>query len=344
VIRAARLLEFRRRLSEAPASAAGSWSERSGVLLVLEDAEGHVGLGEASPLPGYSSDDLAAAAQTLRALDLRTPHLAAEAPASARAALAAALLDLDARQAGEPAWKRFVNGAPEPLALTQWLPAEPERALAVARRALERGLRSFKVKLEPGSSAGLTLLRALRREHGDRIGLNADANASLGPDELSALLPALRELSLNWLEEPTREPLTASIGIPLALDESLRTRPVDFARARALGVTTLVLKPTTLGGLGPALALARAATAYDIAAIASHTLEGPVGFMAAATLAFALGGQRPHGLGPHAGLVNTRPPALAGERDELVRWTAPGFGVDLDVALAGAELVSEERL
>ena len=348
MIRARRLLEFRRPLAEPMSSAAGTWNERRGLLLVLEDSGGHVGLGEASPLPGYSSDTLEAAREALLALPAGATLLPADASPAAHAALEAAYLDLRARELGQPAWtlqaplEAAAEIAPgDSLGLSQWLPNHRDRALDVARRSVERGVRWFKVKLEPGSGTGLAILVALRAEYGTSVTLSADANCSYRREALQSLLPELRQLSLAWIEEPVSEPLAAPLGIPVALDESLQAGSHDFARARALGVAAVMLKPTTLGGFLAVRRLALAAAEHGIASIASHTLEGPVGYMATATVGLSLGGRFAHGLGPHSGLGGFRPPALHPVRDELVAWREPGFGVALEAALSGAEVVSE---
>ena len=66
-----------------------------------------------------------------------------------------------------------------------------------------------------------------------------------------------------------------------------------------------------------------------------------MGYMAAAAVALALGPSAAHGLPPHPALRGLRPPALHPTRDELVPWAAPGFGLSVDDALAGAVLDRE---
>jgi o-succinylbenzoate synthase len=351
VIVRARLFEQRRALSEPMASAAGRWSERRTALLVLDGGDGHFGLGEAAPLPGYSTDTLEDAVRALRTLPGAGWSLPAGAPPSARAALETALLDLLARRAARPAWALLAHHGeapaippPSPRAVSLWLPVDPARALVAVEAALGRGIRAFKVKLEPASEAGLLTLRTLRERYGSAISLTADANRSLGRADLERLLPPLRKLALAWLEEPSREPIETPLGVPLALDESMQAGAPDFSRARSAGVAAIMLKPTTLGGLEPCLRLAAAAASQGIVGVASHTLEGPVGFMACAALALALGADRAHGLAPHAALAGERPPALPAERDEIVPWTASGFGLDLEAALGSAEVTAEVAL
>lgn len=354
MIRAARLVEHRRQLAAARTSAAGTWTERHALTLVLEDGEGRFGLGEAAPLPGFSPDTLDQARTELTALlgrsfpdrdrsrpalfDLSQASAGLESPA-ARNALESALIDLWARRRDEPAWGVLsATSRPRTAPVNVWLPGETSAALEAVRDGLDRGVRCFKAKLDGRSGAGLETLSAVRREFGDQITLRADGNRSFALPALSAALPLLQSLSLEWLEEPSLEPC-GQLGVPVALDESLGAGPRVLRRARENGVVALVLKPTPLGGITRAFELVALGEAHGLVAVASHTLEGPLGFMAAATLALALGPRHAHGLAPHEGLGGVRPPALAAERDELVAWSAPGFGLSLDEALAGAEIV-----
>ncbi len=357
--RVARLVEHHFALARPMVSGAGSWSTRQSLLLVLEDDAGHSGLGEAAPLPGFSPDTLEAARSELQALlgrelaphdpsrklaeNLRDASRAVTSPA-ARAALEAALLDLWAREASVPAWQLFdKRETAERLALCAWLPEGAAAAVADARRAQARGVSAFKVKLDAHRvlARGVEALEALRRTLGSGVQLRADANQSATTAELEPLLDRLRALELEWLEEPTSEPGPSKLGLPVALDESLQPNGSLPPFAALPEVTSVVLKPTALGGIARCLELGDHARAANRAAVASHALEGPAGYMAAAALALALGPGPAHGLAPHVALRGLRPVALDSARDELVPWQAPGFGLSVDEALAGAEVDRE---
>ena len=362
MIRAVRLLDHRWALTAPAASARATWTKRRALLLVLEDAAGNLGLGEAAPLPGFSSDSWEEVQRALRALlgrelptrdeeracsmDLRHASAVA-APPAARAALEAALLDLWARQADVPAWSLLAGDhAPSNVPLAAWLPDGTEAALEAAHAAHGHGLRAFKVKLDGqrGLESGIATLRALRSAFGREVALRADANQSATLAALEPHLGALRELELEWLEEPTAERLSKSLGVPLALDESLATTTGFPELAGQADVAALVLKPTALGGFGRALGLAEHARAHHCKCVASHALEGPVGFMAAATLALALPEGPAHGLGAYGRVAEgPPPPALPAGRAHLVRWEAAGFGLSLEEALAGTQVDATEQ-
>jgi L-Ala-D/L-Glu epimerase len=361
VIRLARVLRHARTLQTTARSAAGTWTERTGLTLVLKDEAGHIGLGEASPLPGFSPDDTGAALDALLALsrqslpepprgDVRAAlsDAAGSLPSpSARFALQTALLDLWARQADVPAWALLCpddDAGGRVLPLSLWLPHSRDAALAAAHGALARGVRAFKVKLDGGDAAdpGLSILETLRDALGPSVELRADANRSFAPASARALSPRLAELGVVWVEEPTPEMPSDGVGMAIALDESLVGEPPNFAELRTTNVTALVLKPTVLGGFTPCLELAGAAAGAGITSVVSHTLEGPLGAMGTASLALALGPGRPaDGLAPHAGLSGVRPPCFDAGVDRLIAWQAAGLGLSLEQALAGTTNVEE---
>lgn len=229
------------------ASARGAWSTRQGLLLQLRDDLGHQGLGEASPLPGYSPDDLAAGEAELRAfeyaaLDLGdslaggmsdgssevssgiASRLAAvtsrmRTPA-ARFALETALLDVIARRAGRPLWQ-ILQALAGPQAST---PASTDHAAGVALNAVcttsdvsrvleeiaaarDRGIQCFKLKVGRAFERELSMIEAVRARHGQEISLRLDANQAWTPAESRAHLQRLAAVAPEYVEEPVPEPL-----------------------------------------------------------------------------------------------------------------------------------------
>jgi o-succinylbenzoate synthase len=376
MIRLTRLVEQHLRFVDeagdpaAARDAVHTWSDRQTLLLVIEDGDGGVGIGEAAPLPDYSPESLDDAWNALAPLvgtELGRIELGAAGSSrellavsgaitsrSARFAFETAMLDLWSRRRAEPAWallgrvasELFRAGeAPEVVSLDEGraisalLPNELERALRHAKNASARGIRCFKAKIgaQGAWSEELALLRAVRQRFPE-AGLRVDANRSLSPEELWQRLPALRELGLEWLEEPVRrfpQGIEWPVDVPLALDESLQAGLPDERVMRAHGVRAVVLKPTTLGGFVRTFELAERARSAGLAVVVSHAYEGPVGFSALAALSLALGPSRPaDGLDRHPGVADT--PALPGfdaETSRIRAWLEPGFGHSLAALL-----------
>jgi len=329
-----------------------TWPERSGLLLEIV-AGGHRGLGEASPLPGYSTDTLEEAEGVLATLDLQALAVALEqehplealravgqlVPAgqsAARMALETAVLDLRGRQCGCPAPTLLARtpGAERTLAwLVGVIVAEHEepQALAAVRRAMRAGYTHFKLKLGADGKLReeIDAVHGLRGALGSAVHLRLDANQAWSASDARAACGALQELDIEFLEEPCRASSESlHTRIPLALDESLRDRePGDLAAlARRSSACVVVLKPMVHGGLAHCLAMARQAEALGLGVVISHSFDGPVALIAAAALALALPTRMAQGLAPHAGLAAWPSLPLPIADGKLHAWTAPGLG------------------
>jgi o-succinylbenzoate synthase len=299
------------RWSIAPTGPARGLTSRESVLLAVADDEGHIGLGEAAPLPdtaGMSIDSIADALAAIDALAARLPvtidspgHASAladriaTAPA-ARFAIECALLAAFA-QRRHTSVAALLGGVPH---------AELESAVVVddefeAAQAAARGARCLKIKVGPTSD--VERVRRISRAAPSCM-LRLDANRAWPRDEAVDRIATFRGLPIEYIEEPcpnAHELLSEPLAVRLALDESLVHLDAD-ALARALRSTrlaALVLKPTLLGGFERCLELAALAHRHGVAPIVTHTLEGPIGFAACGELARAVGADVPVGLAPY---------------------------------------------
>jgi o-succinylbenzoate synthase len=320
------------RMRRAVRNARARWSERIGALLILEDGSGRCGVGEASPLPGRSSEGLADVVGTLEALDWRelgeidlasplaeAGRASARVPSalpSARFAVETAVLDLAAKASGRPLSELVARcgsgGIPESAALVDG--ESPRAAVEGALAAVAAGFRTLKLKLGGGAfEADLAKLDALRSALPGGVRVRVDFNGTIEADALEGHLRALARFEPELVEEPSAleaiERLEAT-PVAIALDESLEhrefetrieTRIEDLAK-RGL-IAALVLKPMLLGGVVRTLELAAIARSLGLGAIISHAFDGPRAFEAYRALARAIGDRRfAQGLAPHEGL------------------------------------------
>jgi o-succinylbenzoate synthase len=325
-----------------------AWASRSGLLLELQ-AGSLRGLGEAAPLPGYSTDTLEGAETALRALDTHAleraldieqtkealkcvADLLPQTQPAARMALETAALDLRGQQSrlSAPAILGADSSAVRPLA---WLAGAPDaQALETIRGAQRAGYRHFKLKLGRVGQfdAEIAGVRALRRALGAGPRLRLDANHGWSEAQAGSAATLLQELDIEFVEEPSSK-LTRHRGasIPVALDESLRgLDPGDLETlAVRTGARFVVLKPMVLGGLSHCIELARHAAALNLGVVVSHSFDGPVALIASAALALALPTRIAQGLAPHAGLAAWPPVPLPIANATLQTWKAPGLGL-----------------
>jgi o-succinylbenzoate synthase len=315
--------------------------ERTGWLVLLEDAEGRGGLGDCAPLPAAGTEDQDRAhawlGGTLSRLTGRAapePEGLGDGPPAARCAVETALLDLKARRASLPLWRLLGGGAPRAIACNAHLGAltgvDAERVAGAAHA----GFRVLKLKLglRPLEEE-IALLHRLCRALPRGCRLRLDANGAWSESEARRFLEASAGLPIEMLEEPLREARIAALGrlqsltdYPLAIDEGLwRIGPAKLLQGAP--VRRLVLKAASAGGPLRARALAEAARARGLQCVVTTSIESAVGVWAALHLAAAAGEPTlAHGLATASWLAADLgdPPPLADGR--MARPAAPGLG------------------
>jgi o-succinylbenzoate synthase len=315
-------MEFARPLKTARAT----YSAREGFVLRLVDEEGRTGQGEAMPLPEFNTEPVDACERVLRGLmDVLRDHTfgeepedveravyglmqpesgigtlaeeAAQAPAATHA-LEQALLDLAAQRRGLPLCQ-FLSGAAHPdLAVNALLREESPAALAEeARRAVDQGYQTLKLKVASGSlDEDEARMKAVREAVGADVKIRIDANGGWSELDAGRALDRLGWYGVEVCEQPVAAHELAALwrlqrraAFPLAVDESLAMPelfPELLGGVPVVGV--FVLKPMVLGGLLPALALARRGAAMGVDSYVTCSLDGVVARAGAAHLAAAL--------------------------------------------------------
>jgi O-succinylbenzoate synthase len=270
-------------------NAAGTVTERHTILVGIT-RDGQTGWGEASPYPGITDETVEGVWANLvrevaAVLDGGTPDLSE----SGAAAVDEAQTDLAAQEQGVPLWS-MLGGAPAavPAGLAVGIGQDPSEAVREIERAAALGIRSFKIKIEPGSDAAV--IRHVRSSVGD-LALSVDANGSYHVDD--PFFDSIDELGLDYIEQPLAATqlhehtvLRQRIETLVCLDESMA--PAALARrAIDMGAADIAcIKPARLGQRDSAV-IAEHARSAGIALKASGMLESSIG--KAHTLALAAG-------------------------------------------------------
>jgi L-alanine-DL-glutamate epimerase-like enolase superfamily enzyme len=337
-------------------SATSEWPARAGMVLRVRTSDGLVGQGEASPLPGYSSDAYAPALAALRNVDwgsLPEPEALSDADEllerldtvagstgarSARFALETAYLDLVGQRTARPLWQLLDGStrAPVPVPVSSLIgSADDGRIVDSARTAVARGVAGVKVKLPgPSSDQRVERIRSVRAAIGN-AGLRLDANGSLPVDRVQSELAKFRELDIEFIEEPVMSSVFDAVAdppVPIALDESLQS-PNAWSRMEPvltrLRCVALVLKPMALGGFSACVRWARTAREHGLHVTVSHLFDGPIALTACAHLALAIASRGyGSGLDPHGALRAWPTAALPLHSDSTVVASGrPGLGM-----------------
>ncbi|WP_254537898.1 mandelate racemase/muconate lactonizing enzyme family protein [Halomarina litorea] len=293
---------FSLRLARPLDTARGTIDHREG-FLVRVACDGESGVGEATPLPGWteSLDDCEAALErateragsdgyeaALDALDAR------ETPA-ARHGLSLALADARARATDEPLY-RYLGGEAEvdavPVNATVG-DGDVETSVADAESAVDEGFDCLKVKVGARSlTADFDRVEAVREACPDAT-LRADANGSWDRETARRAMGQFGGHGVEYVEQPLPTgDLTGHADlrggpVGVALDESLGEHGVDAVLA-AGAADVLVLKPMALGGPDRARDAALRAREAGLEAVVTTTIDAVYARTAAVHVAASL--------------------------------------------------------
>ena len=250
--------------------ARGSRTEAVVVLATItDDADGHLGRGECVPYPRYGESPegvcalISEQADAIAAGATRTDLLTLMKAGAARNAVDCALLDLEAKQRGRPAWEIAGLSLPQVATTAYTLSlGTPESMEEAARGAAHRPL--LKVKL--GGEGDPERIAAVRRGAPESR-LIVDANEAWSGETIEANLAACLAAGVGLIEQPLpagEDALLARIArpIPICADESLHDRAgLDALSDRYDAIN---IKLDKAGGLTEAVMLAHEAKARGL--------------------------------------------------------------------------------
>lgn len=179
-------------------------------------------------------------------------------------ALDTALWDLEARQQAVAVADLLGGLKREAVAITEQLFINEIADHRLIETMLERGTRSFKVKIGANLDREIAQIKALRERCGPDAEIRVDANRGLTLDEALRAAKELSPVGVSVFEEPLQDvnrlaEFRASTGCRVMLDESIRDATVldRLANGQNRGVDGVNLKLARVGGLTGAVRLAK---------------------------------------------------------------------------------------
>ncbi|MFT7610824.1 MAG: o-succinylbenzoate synthase, partial [Candidatus Aldehydirespiratoraceae bacterium] len=331
-----------------PITTAHGVTTRRASALVGVRSDDHVGWGDASPLPGWSTESLDECVAAIATSPVR------DMPAAAAAAVLGANDDLAAREASLPLFaflaqrrKKNVPIRPE-IEINGLISApDPEIVAAEATALVRLGYSTIKLKVAAGADDHARV-SALRDAAPDVV-LRLDANGGWDTAAAIAELTALADFNISLCEEPVSgvaaiADLGSEVGIPLAVDESMRDgEGLAQVVHRAVDLGGVVLKPQAFGGPGAAFFAIDALQIAGLSIIITSMIDNAVGLAHAAHIAAAAQLPGAHGLGTARLLARDVAPAhealpIVNGRmrfaalDDPERW---GYGLGLGLVSPG---------
>ena len=272
----------------------GTSTARHNVLVRV--AHGDVeGWGEAAPVRQHHESqagvlDYLARLPTLPDDPFRLEDIMAALPPGSQAARAGvdmAVHDLIGKRLGLPLYRLWgLDPARAPHTSMTISIGTVDEVRTWVRRAAQR-FTILKLKLDGDGERCLASVRTARETAGVR--LVADANCAWTEEQALALIPALAELGVEWIEQPLPEEDVEGLRrvhqaspLPIFADEPVRTAR-DIARLAGCvdGVNIKVMKA---GGLREAMRMIAVARAHDLQVMLGCMIETSLGITAAAHL------------------------------------------------------------
>jgi L-alanine-DL-glutamate epimerase-like enolase superfamily enzyme len=257
--------------------------------------DGVSGFGEGAPIERYGES----AESALRYIEEVAPALGDDPFAleeiearleprewAARAALDAALHDLQGKLAGVPVWRLLgLRRLGPPTSWTIWL-GDPDDMGNRAAKVADRFLR-LKLKLGARDGRDVDRVRAVRET--TAAPLQVDVNEYWTLDEALDSLPRLAELGVEYCEQPlpAGDPggprLKAASPLPIYVDEDChRLQDVAGCAERAHGINIKLAKS---GGIREAVRMAHAARALGLGVMLGCMIESGLGIAAGTQVA-----------------------------------------------------------
>ena len=343
----------------------GTHSVSPFLLVKIHAGDGAIGLGEVSCTPRWSGEDQVRAAHFIKTyfapllvgeslretadIEQLTTKFAFPVAGNhfTKAGVEMALWDLLGKSLNKPVYE-LLGGKVRDFVRIKWSVsgAEPEKAVTIARGAMERGFTAMKVKVGLGPDADVERVRAVRAAIGPDIKLGVDANGGWPTAEVAvATIRRICDVAkIAFAEQPVpagdHEEMAAvrrQVAVPVIADESLYTLADARALVRVKACDVFSVYIGKAGGIGPARTIAAYAVEQGIKCTIGSNLELGVGSAAMLHLGCAHRGITPDEypcdiIGPfyYEDDILRQPLLLASGR--AVPPDRPGFGVDLDDA------------
>lgn len=285
-----------------PLSTARGDIDRRRGFVVRGVAHGVEGVGEATPLPGWteSVDDCRRALELVDDLHAALGSGVLDDSPAARHAVSSALFDARARAADE-SLARFLAGPHAPVATAVPVnetvgDAGTEATAEAVRDAVAAGYDCVKLKVGVRAvDADVDRLRAAREAAPD-VALRVDANGAWSAEEAERFIDAAVDhgLDLDYVEQPLgadqveAHAALRGHGVGIGVDETLAATSVDEVLV-AGAADVLVLKPMVLGGPARTLSAAEQAGEAGVDSVVTTTIDAVVARTTALCVAAALG-------------------------------------------------------
>lgn len=215
---------------------------------------------------------------------------------TAKAAIDIACFDILGKKLKQPVYQLIGGRYHDEFPITHVLSiAEPDKMAKEAALMVEKGYKSFKIKVGTNVTEDVERIKAVRAQVGEDKAIRIDVNQGwINSSTTLVALHKLRDCNLDWVEQPViaddidgMVEIKTKTSIPLMIDEGLKgTREIrEIIQKRAADKVNIKLMKC--GGIYPAVKLAHQAELAGIECQVGSMVESSVGSAAGYHVAFS---------------------------------------------------------
>ena len=313
-LKSARLYKYSLPFKEALALKHTTLHHREGLILILMDAKGHAGIGEISPLPGFSRETMESAVlNTTMLVDKMigagefTAHCSPKkkdnwaetaTPSVSHFGVEMTILSLLANVHGVTPGELLFGSSSQKVPINGLIRGSLSEWVPEAERMTRDGYKTLKIKVgRINSILEARGIQDIRSSVGPEVKLRLDANRSWDLDTAIEFGKAVESAGLEYIEEPLNDPVDLprffdACGVPFAFDETLhQIMDPTISFDSYTGLRALVLKPTLIACTARLIALVQQAKKNGVQAVISSSYESDVGLINLAQLAGSISGE-----------------------------------------------------
>lgn len=291
------------------------FKNRQGILIKLQKND-ITALGEATPLPGFSSETSKDVVDQIKTLkkpitnlfsssfsmdDIEKIGIENRLSPSLHFALFTAGASLLAQQNRQSLHHFLYNENTNSIPLNAVADLNTVDIVRAVSQHIDEGFQTLKIKAGNDAHKLLSQLQKIRKRH-PHIKIRIDANQSWSLSKALSTFDKLESLNIEYCEEPLAKPTFQSLNklkgyssVPIALDESLVN---TFVPDKAFEIAdVLIIKPMTLGPITVDTFNEILSKKKTSEMVFTSSLEGSVGRLMTATIAAGLGSKnKAHGI------------------------------------------------
>ncbi len=282
-------------------------SKRQGFIIKITDDYGNIGYGEASPLPGLSTETFNSIIPIVKEIERKiigselnsNLFYLLEGYPSVQFGVSQALHSIFILRGD---FKSDINNNSTILVNGVVAMTSKKGAVNEAKKLFDDGFGTIKVKVgRDNIEDDIALVKSLYRSLGDDIKYRLDANGKWDVNKTLYIVEQLRDINIEYIEQPVKsfdelKELSEKSKTPIAVDESIRNTDDVKTLLTESYIKYFVIKPSLMGSITDTINLINMIEKENRNVIISSAFESSIGRSTLVFLAALVNKNTAHGL------------------------------------------------